>query len=806
MPGNTGFISMSLRKLLGALCAAATLCAGGIASAVIPASEQTTAIEFYHAGLDHYFITAEAQEIADLDTGKHPGWARTGYRFAVIKAGSTYPGTVPMCRFYSPTLSSHFYTAKPQECEEVKAKFPLAWQFESGEVFRAFLVDSTTGACPADTTATYRLFNKRSDVNHRYTDQLSAFVYMVGKGYQPEGDGNPAVPIVFCTPAGGDSVPAASADAPACTLAASSGSPALGANLALSAACTNSPTSYLWTNCSSTQATCNTTKATAGAVAYTLYAANDKGPGQAITINVNWGGGGGGGGALPICQISASTLQPTTGANLTLNASCNQGAAAYEWLECNYLVQAVCNPIPNCAATSTSCTLSTPISGFHRYMVAGTNASGTGPRIALDIEWLATNNPGNPGNPGNPSEPPPVCNVYASDTAPIIGSTIRLTASCSNSPTSIIWGGASCSNSIYCSVSSNQTGTVTYSVYGQNGSGAGGAATIDINWQAASQPNPTPVCSLAASNPSPSVGTSVTITSSCTNSPSTYSWTGCLSTAANCTDSAATVGTRTYTLVATNASGSSQPASISVTWGAVPTQPPVCSISASSITPKIGETVTFTASCTGSPTTYQWTNCIAQSGTAASCSATASAAGPITYYVAGQNQYGYSNAAGITVTWQPAGGGGGGGGANFCGSNGTIIDLAWGSTERFRTAAYGGFAQETMYALRVTVPTTASAYRTSGYTSMAEYNGPPALRHMTISKSACDFRDPDYVGNGANGPLDATAGTAVLLYWNVASGSGAQGLVPGETYYFNFKNITCGQGSCEASSTTNWPY
>ncbi|HTP99109.1 MAG TPA: hypothetical protein VMN56_07265, partial [Casimicrobiaceae bacterium] len=129
---------MRFRLFVGALCAAFSLCA----AAAIPATEQTTVVEFYNATLDHYFITADAKEIADLDSGVHAGWVRTGYKFAVIKAGSTYAGTSPVCRFYSPvpTIDSHFYSAKPSECDDVKTKFPDTWQFESAEVFRAFLV------------------------------------------------------------------------------------------------------------------------------------------------------------------------------------------------------------------------------------------------------------------------------------------------------------------------------------------------------------------------------------------------------------------------------------------------------------------------------------------------------------------------------------------------------------------------------------------------------------------------------------------------------------------------------------------
>ena len=46
------------------------------ARAAIPASEQVTAVEYYHVALDHYFISADPKEISDLDTGVHTGWAQ----------------------------------------------------------------------------------------------------------------------------------------------------------------------------------------------------------------------------------------------------------------------------------------------------------------------------------------------------------------------------------------------------------------------------------------------------------------------------------------------------------------------------------------------------------------------------------------------------------------------------------------------------------------------------------------------------------------------------------------------------------
>ena len=63
-------------------------------------------------------------EIAALDSGDTAGWARTGYAFAVFSASA--PGTSPVCRFYLPPAygDSHFFSASPDECNAVQAKFP----------------------------------------------------------------------------------------------------------------------------------------------------------------------------------------------------------------------------------------------------------------------------------------------------------------------------------------------------------------------------------------------------------------------------------------------------------------------------------------------------------------------------------------------------------------------------------------------------------------------------------------------------------------------------------------------------------
>lgn len=170
-----------------------------IACRALYATGGRTAVEYHHAGFDHYFITALTEEVAALDTGAIRGWARTGGAFPVV--GFADPGAVPVCRFFSggsfAPQSSHFYTLSRSECAAVM-DLP-AWQYE-GDPFALRLPD-TTGGCEPGTRALYRLYNggRGGAPNHRYTTNLFARGEMIARGWIPEGVG--AVGVVGCVPA-----------------------------------------------------------------------------------------------------------------------------------------------------------------------------------------------------------------------------------------------------------------------------------------------------------------------------------------------------------------------------------------------------------------------------------------------------------------------------------------------------------------------------------------------------------------------------------------------------------------------------
>jgi hypothetical protein len=160
------------------------------------------AVEFVNQALgEHYFVTADANEVAALDAGRFTGWQRTGRSFRVFAPGSSVAGTAPVCRFYGRPeagLASHFYSASAAECAAVRERFGDAWLLESSDVFAIFRPDPASGACPAGSSPVYRLYDERSHVSHRYVTDRGLRAQMVLAGWIAEGYGPDAV--AMCAP------------------------------------------------------------------------------------------------------------------------------------------------------------------------------------------------------------------------------------------------------------------------------------------------------------------------------------------------------------------------------------------------------------------------------------------------------------------------------------------------------------------------------------------------------------------------------------------------------------------------------
>lgn len=162
-------------------------------------------IEFYDAGLDHYFLTQDADEIQHLDTAVHPGWVRTGQSFLAYVPGQTGGQVPPVWRFYglpSAGLDSHVYTmgATAETFNLLVGPLGAAWNLETNDAFELYYPSYTDGSCPTGTVPVYRLWNHRADNDHRYTTDPAVKAEMIARGYIAEGYGNDAV--FFCALAG----------------------------------------------------------------------------------------------------------------------------------------------------------------------------------------------------------------------------------------------------------------------------------------------------------------------------------------------------------------------------------------------------------------------------------------------------------------------------------------------------------------------------------------------------------------------------------------------------------------------------
>ncbi len=195
------------RALPGAvLFALVPLAMATLAATASAAAATVDSIEFYNASLDHYFISSLPTEIAALDGGRFPGWARTGYSFKVFPTQADGgPTALPVCRFYIPPEhgDSHFFSASASECAaEVEniATNPSYSNYveETPNAFYIALPDLGTGACAAGTTPVYRLWNQRTDSNHRYTTDVVVKAQMFARGYAAEGYGPDAT--AMCSP------------------------------------------------------------------------------------------------------------------------------------------------------------------------------------------------------------------------------------------------------------------------------------------------------------------------------------------------------------------------------------------------------------------------------------------------------------------------------------------------------------------------------------------------------------------------------------------------------------------------------
>ncbi len=161
---------------------------------VSPAPPAQAVYAFYNTTIKHYFITAgTAERDSLLSGGGGGGWQIVDDGFKVWPAAGPAPAAAkPVCRFYSPSVNSHFYTAGSGECDLLKQP-GSGWTYE-GIAFRALV--PTKGSCYPGTTPVWRLYNDRfaqADSNHRFVASPDTYRHMIANGWIGEG-------VAFCSP------------------------------------------------------------------------------------------------------------------------------------------------------------------------------------------------------------------------------------------------------------------------------------------------------------------------------------------------------------------------------------------------------------------------------------------------------------------------------------------------------------------------------------------------------------------------------------------------------------------------------
>ncbi len=165
-----------------------------------PAGTPSVVVEYFNSVYGHYFNTILQAEIDALERGSFAGWTRSTGSFAAwATAADAPPGAVPVCRFFSSQYTSHFYTADPDECNTVIAKWPDVWTLETREAFYIYTPDKVDGACAMGLQPVWRMYNNRPDPNHRYITDRTLRDHMTGAGWLAEGYGPESV--MLCVPA-----------------------------------------------------------------------------------------------------------------------------------------------------------------------------------------------------------------------------------------------------------------------------------------------------------------------------------------------------------------------------------------------------------------------------------------------------------------------------------------------------------------------------------------------------------------------------------------------------------------------------
>ena len=174
---------------------------------VLPGGAETRAmIEYFHEGLNYFFITSRSSDIALLDANRE--WIRTGSSISVFV--NPQPSTLGISRFYfdqvakNKTRGSHFYTLVQDEKDALAALNPVNAakpQLPYNEGIDSYahppLVEGVGGSCALGTAPVYRLFRGQryfaDNPNHRFTTDVATYQFFLSFNWDGEG-------VKFCVP------------------------------------------------------------------------------------------------------------------------------------------------------------------------------------------------------------------------------------------------------------------------------------------------------------------------------------------------------------------------------------------------------------------------------------------------------------------------------------------------------------------------------------------------------------------------------------------------------------------------------
>jgi predicted dienelactone hydrolase len=150
--------------------------------------DEAEVTEYYHAGINHYFMTAIDGEKTSLDANPAWGWKRTGERFIGWRA-SAANGTTAF-RFYHDAkgvgVNTHFFTLDPAEANILRGQ-GAEWAEEVSQ-WKANFAATTCGAGLVPLTRAYNNRFALRDSNHRFMTQAAIVTQMKNAGWVVEGN------------------------------------------------------------------------------------------------------------------------------------------------------------------------------------------------------------------------------------------------------------------------------------------------------------------------------------------------------------------------------------------------------------------------------------------------------------------------------------------------------------------------------------------------------------------------------------------------------------------------------------------